>query len=59
MNADLSDLTRLLQNVSRLGTIAEVKGDKASVRLGPSLTTEWLNRATLRASSTRTWSANR
>ena len=57
MNADLSDLLRLLQNLIRLGTIAEVKGAKARVRLGPTLTTEWLNWATRRAGSTRTWSA--
>ncbi|QKY07996.1 phage baseplate assembly protein V [Janthinobacterium lividum] len=57
MNADLSDLFRLLQNLIRLGTIAEVKGAKARVRLGPTLTTEWLNWATPRAGSTRTWSA--
>ena len=56
MNADLSDLTRLLQNLIRLGTIAEVKGAKARVRLGPTLTTEWLKWATRRAGSTRTWS---
>ncbi|SFX08395.1 hypothetical protein SAMN03097694_0658 [Janthinobacterium lividum] len=29
MNADLSDLLRLLQNLIRLGTIAEVNGAKA------------------------------
>ncbi|MDO8048481.1 phage baseplate assembly protein V [Janthinobacterium sp. SUN211] len=57
MNADQSDLLRLLQNLIRLGTIAEVKGAKAQVRLGPTLTTEWLNWATRRAGSTRTWSA--
>ena len=57
MNADLSDLSRLLQNLIRLGTIAEVKGAKARVRLGPTLTTKWLNWATRRAGSTRTWSA--
>ena len=57
MNADLSDLLRLLQNLIRLGTIAEVKGAKARVKLGPKLTTEWLNWATPRAGSTRTWSA--
>ena len=57
MNADLSDLLRLLQNLIRLGAIAEVKGAKARVRLGPTLTTEWLNWATRRAGSTRTWSA--
>ena len=56
MNADLSDLLRLLQNLIRLGTIAEVKGAKARVRLGPTLTTEWLKWATRRAGSTRTWS---
>ncbi|PVX35317.1 phage baseplate assembly protein V [Janthinobacterium sp. 78] len=57
MNADLSDLLRLLQNLIRLGTIAEVKGAKARVRLGPTLTTEWLKWTTRRAGSTRTWSA--
>ena len=57
MNADLSDLLRLLQNLIRLGTIAEVKGAKARVRLGPTLTTEWLKWATRRAGSTRTWPA--
>ena len=57
MNADLSDLLRLLQNLIRLGTIAEVKGAKARVRLGPTLTTEWLKWATRRGGSTRTWSA--
>ena len=56
MNADLSDLLRLLQNLIRLGTIAEVKGAKARVRLGPTLTSEWLKWATHRAGSTRTWS---
>ncbi|AYM75489.1 phage baseplate assembly protein V [Janthinobacterium agaricidamnosum] len=57
MNADLSDLLRLLQNLIRLGTIAEVKGARARVRLGPTLTTEWLKWATRRAGNTRTWSA--
>jgi phage baseplate assembly protein V len=57
MNADLSDLLRLLQNLIRLGTIAEINGAKARVRLGPTLTTEWLNWATRRAGSTHTWSA--
>ena len=57
MNADLSDLLRLLQNLIRLGTIAEVKGARARVQLGPTLTTEWLKWATRRAGSTRTWSA--
>ncbi|WP_161781493.1 phage baseplate assembly protein V [Janthinobacterium lividum] len=54
MNADLSDLLRLLQNLIRLGTVAEVNGAKARVRLKPTLTTEWLNWATRRAGSTRT-----
>ena len=57
MNVDLSDLLRLLQNLIRLGTIAEVKGAKARVRLRPTLATEWLNWAAPRAGSTRTWSA--
>lgn len=57
MNADLSNLSRLLQNLIRLGTIAEVEGAKARVQLGPSLTTEWLSWITQRAGSTCTWSA--
>ena len=57
MNSDLSDLLRLLQNLIRLGNIAEVKGAKTRVWLGPTLTTEWLKWATRRAGSTRTWSA--
>ncbi|WP_300754992.1 phage baseplate assembly protein V [Janthinobacterium sp.] len=56
MNADLSDILRFLQNLIRLGTIAEVDGAKARVQLGPNLTTEWLKWATPRAGSTRTWS---
>ncbi|KAB8063718.1 phage baseplate assembly protein V [Janthinobacterium violaceinigrum] len=58
MNADLSAPHHLLRNLIRPGTIAEVKGDKARVRLGPTLATEWLNWATRRASSTCTGSAN-
>ncbi|MBW3507914.1 hypothetical protein [Janthinobacterium sp. NKUCC06_STL] len=42
MNANLFDLSRLLQNLIRLGTIADVKGIKARVRLGPTLITECL-----------------
>ena len=57
MNADLSDLLRLLQNLIRLGAIAEVKGAKARVQFGPTLTTESLNWSTLRAGSKRIWSA--
>ncbi len=57
MNADLSNLSRLLQNLIRLGTIAQVDGAKARVQLGPKLTTEWLNWITQRAGSTCTWSA--
>ena len=57
MNADLSNLSRLLQNLIRLGTIAQVEGAKARVQLGPSLTTEWLNWITQRAGTTCTWSA--
>lgn len=57
MNADLSNLSRLLQNLIRLGTIAQVEGAKARVQLGPKLTTEWLKWTTRRAGSTRTWSA--
>ncbi|WP_070249283.1 phage baseplate assembly protein V [Duganella phyllosphaerae] len=57
MNADLSDLLRLLQNLIRLGTIAQVNGAKARVQLGPQLTSEWLNWITPRAGSTCAWSA--
>jgi len=57
MNADLSDIFRLLQNLIRLGTIAEVDGAKARVQLGTNITTEWLKWITPRAGSTRTWSA--
>lgn len=57
MNADLSEILRLLQNMIRPGTIAEVDGAKARVMLSPKLTTEWLNWAALRAGTTRTWSA--
>lgn len=57
MNADLSNLSRLMQNLIRLGTIAEVEGAKARVQLGPKLTTEWLNWITPRAGTTCTWSA--
>lgn len=57
MNADLSDILRLLQNLIRLGTIAQVDGAKARVQLGPQLTTEWLNWITPRAGTTRAWSA--
>ena len=57
MNATLSNLSRLLQNLIRLGTIAEVEGAKARVQLGPKLTTKWLNWITQRAGTTCTWSA--
>ena len=56
MNADLSDLLHLLQNLIRLGTIAELKGGKARVQLEPKFTTKWLKLATRHAGSTRTWS---
>ncbi|MBB5369627.1 MULTISPECIES: phage baseplate assembly protein V [unclassified Janthinobacterium] len=56
MNADLSDILRLLQNLIRLGTIAEVDGAKVRVQFGPNLTTEWLKWITPCAGSTRTWS---
>lgn len=55
MTADLSELHRLLQNLIRFGTIAEVSGDVARVRLGPELVTTWLKWATLRAGNARTW----
>lgn len=57
MNADLSNLSRLLQNLIRLGTIAQVDGAKARVQLGPKLTTEWLSWITPRAGTTCAWSA--
>lgn len=57
MNADLSEILRLLQNMIRPGAIAEVDGAKARVSLSPQLTTDWLNWAALRAGTTRIWSA--
>lgn len=54
MNADLSDLLRLLQNLIRPGTIAQVRGARARVQLGPQLISEWLSWATLRAGTSRT-----
>lgn len=57
MYSDLSDLFRLLQNLIRLGTIAQVEGAKARVKIGPQLTSEWLSWITPRAGSTCAWSA--
>ncbi len=57
MNPDLSELYRLLENLIRFGTIAEVDYDAARVRvkLGPTLTTTWRPWATQRAGDARTW----
>jgi len=55
MNAELLELTRLLHNMIRLGTIAEVANGRARVRLSPKLTTTWLRWAALRAGDARSW----
>jgi hypothetical protein len=46
MNADLSGLLRLWQNLICLDSVVEIKGAMARVRLRPTLTTEWLSWAT-------------
>jgi phage baseplate assembly protein V len=55
MNAELLELTRLLHNMIRFGTIAEVANGRARVRLSPKLTTTWLRWAALRAGDARSW----
>lgn len=54
MDATLAELTRLLQNLIRLGTIVEVDGDRARVASGK-LTTDWLLWLTSRAGNAATW----
>lgn len=52
-----AELLRLIQNLIRLGTIAEVDHDAARVRVkSGDLLTGWLPWADARAGTTRTWS---
>jgi phage baseplate assembly protein V len=57
MTADIAELTRLLNNLIRLGTIAEVDYDaeRARVRLGPKLVTTWRPWVAQRAGNAKTW----
>jgi phage baseplate assembly protein V len=55
MTADLTEILRLLQNLIRIGTIAEVSGKTARVKLGPKLVTDWLKWTAQRAGDARTW----
>src|SRR5690606_32739249 len=55
MDANLSELFRLLSNLIRIGTIAEVKSDRARVKTGE-LTTAWLPWVPTRAGQASTWS---
>ncbi|AMP13436.1 phage baseplate assembly V family protein [Collimonas pratensis] len=52
---DYSENARLLHNLIRLGTVAQVAGGRARVRLSPKLTTTWLRWVTQRAGDARTW----
>jgi phage baseplate assembly protein V len=55
MIADITEILRLLQNLIRIGTIAEISGNTARVKLGPKLFTDWLKWITTSAGETRTW----
>lgn len=56
MNADLTELYRLLHNLIRLGTIVEVDHAAALARVQVGkLRTEWRPWSTLRAGNARTW----
>ena len=55
MHPDIAELHRLIQNLIRLGTIAQVARGRARVRLSPKLTTTWLRWVTPRAGDARTW----
>jgi phage baseplate assembly protein V len=58
MNADLPDYsenTQLLHNLIRSGTVVQIAGGRARVRLSPKLTTAWLRWVTHRAGDARTW----
>lgn len=56
MNAQLTELMRLITNLIRTGTILEVDADNwlCRVKTGD-LETNWINWLTLRAGSSRTW----
>lgn len=54
---DLTELTRRLDNLLRLGTIANVDHAKALVKVqSGNILTDWLPWLTLRAGTTQTWS---
>ena len=54
---DLTELTRRLDNLLRLGTIAEVDHSKALAKVqSGNILTDWLPWFTLRAGTTQTWS---
>ncbi len=54
MDAIAAELLRLIQNLIRLGTIAEVDGDRVRVKSGK-ITTTWLRWFTHRAGNAATW----
>lgn len=54
MDATLAELTRLLQNLIRLGVVVEVDGARARVQTGKN-TTGWQPWLTHRAGAARTW----
>lgn len=54
MDAIAAELLRLIQNLIRLGTIAEVDGDRVRVQSG-TITTDWLRWLTHRAGNAATW----
>ena len=54
MDAIAAELHRLIQNLIRLGTIAEVDGDRVRVQSGK-ITTDWLRWLTHRAGNAATW----
>ncbi|MBR0573353.1 MULTISPECIES: phage baseplate assembly protein V [Pasteurellaceae] len=57
MNFTLSDLSRRLEHIVRLGTIEKVDLKKALVRVKTGdILTDWLPILSLRAGTTRTWS---
>ncbi|WP_053143699.1 phage baseplate assembly protein V [Erwinia billingiae] len=56
MNAQLTEIMRLITNLIRTGTVSEVDKDKwlCRVKTGD-LETNWINWLTLRAGTSRTW----
>ena len=54
MDANVAELSRLLENLIRLGTIVEVNGTRARVQSGK-LKTQWLHWQTSRAGEAVTW----